>query len=75
MQPLGNDQINSIANILITDNGIDLDDTVIAEQILLLLEDVAGFEIASGDTVNQTIELIRSAYHDAASQADENRKD
>ena len=65
---LTEDQIDMLTGVLIEECGVELTDDQITDQVVTLLEDVPGFETASDDTLSQTINRVRSAYHVATSR-------
>ena len=66
MNPLIEEQSELLVQIVIEECGFELSDDQLIEQIALLLEDVAGFEVMSDDDLAQTIDQIRSAYYVAS---------
>ena len=68
---LTNQQIYDLAMIVFEENGACLTSDELDEQIALLLEDVAGFEVASAKAVRRVINQIRNHYHVASSEHDE----
>ena len=60
-------QILHLAEIVLGEYGCDLRDDDLAEQIGLLLEDVAGFEAEPDSIVQDTIKTIRSKYYELGS--------
>lgn len=67
MSFLTSSQIQQIAQYLIEDHGSSLPESQLVEEIGLVLEDIAGFELASDNDKQSTIQQIRSTYHDAES--------
>ena len=61
-------QIHDLANIVYEENGSCLTSDELKEQIALLLEDVAGFEVASEKAVRRVINQIRNHYHVTSSE-------
>lgn len=68
MTPLTNEQLSTLAEIVIETSGPCLTKDELTEQIALLLEDVAGFETAPDSEVHQVITEIRRRYYDTADQ-------
>ena len=67
MSLLTTNQIHDLAVIVLEEYGPRLCDDELTEQIGLLLEDIAGFEMASEHVVRQVINEVRRHYHDASS--------
>ena len=65
-------QIQDLANIVYEENGACLSSDELDEQIHLLLEDVAGFEMASAKAVRRVINQIRNHYHVTSSEHEDN---
>ena len=61
-------QIRDLAIIVFEESGSFLTSDELDEQIALLLEDVAGFEVASAKAVRRMINQIRNHYHVASSE-------
>ena len=61
-------QIYDLAIIVFEENGACLSSDELDEQIALLLEDVAGFEMASAKAVRRVINQIRNHYHVTSSE-------
>ena len=57
-------QIQRLAELVLEDHGRDLGEADLDEVIALLLEDVAGYELASAAVVNDTLNAIRSKYYE-----------
>ena len=68
MSLLTTNQIHDLTVIVLEQCGPCLCDDELTEQIALLLEDIAGFEMASEQVVRQVINEVRRHYHDASSQ-------
>jgi hypothetical protein len=60
---LTNRQIYQLAMAVFEENGSCLTTDELDEHIALLLEDVAGFEMASAKTVRRVMTEIRNHYH------------
>jgi hypothetical protein len=63
---LTTNQIRDLTVIVLEECGPCLCDDELTEQIALLLENIAGFEVASEQVVRQVINEVRSYYHDAS---------
>ena len=63
MSLLTADQIQDLASIVLEECGSCLSDDELTDEIVLLLEDVAGFETASATSVRHVIDQARSHYH------------
>lgn len=61
-------QIHDLAVIVFEENGPSLKGDELDEQIHMLLEDVAGFEMASETTVRRVINEIRKHYYVTSSE-------
>ena len=61
-------QIYDLAIIVFEESSSCLTSDELDEQIHLLLEDVAGFEVASAKAVRRVINQIRNHYHVASSE-------
>ena len=72
MSLLTTNQIHDLAVIVLEECGPCLCDDELTEQIALLLEDIAGFEMASEQVVRQVINEVRRHYHDTSSQYEAN---
>lgn len=57
-------QVQQLAIILFEEHGDDLREADLDEVIALLLEDVAGYEVASAAVVTDTLNAIRSKYYE-----------
>ena len=61
-------QIEDLAMIVFEESGACLTGDELDERIALILEDVAGFEVASAKAVRRVITQIRNHYHVASSE-------
>lgn len=61
---LDNHQLASIVDLLLEAHGNKLTKTVFADLVLLLLEDVSGFECVSDSEAQSIINKLWSLYHD-----------
>ena len=68
MALLTQDRIQDLAVIVLEECGSCLSDNELTDEIALLLEDIAGFEMASDQVVRQVINQARSHYHDIRKQ-------
>jgi hypothetical protein len=64
-------QLHDLAILVFEQNGCLTGDEL-DEQIALLLEDVAGFETATPQSVRRVINQIRSHYHVASNEPEDN---
>jgi hypothetical protein len=62
MSDLTNEQRNEIVNVIIDHYGSRLSGCELVEVIGLILENIAGFDIADSQSLIQTIRDIRSQY-------------
>ena len=61
-------QIQRLVAILFEEHGLDIEEADLDEVIALLLEDVAGYEIASASVVHDTLNAIRSKYYECCNE-------
>lgn len=64
MCDLTDNQLQRLAQYLIDDFGLDLTDQKLTDCVLLLFEDIAGFETADARLTQSTVNQIRKRYYD-----------
>ena len=64
MDGLTNEQIQHLAQYILDDNGPDLTGHRLTESVLLVLEDIAGFEMADDKAMKLILNQIREQYDD-----------
>ena len=64
MDGLTNEQIQYLAQYILDEYGPDLTGHRLTDAILLLLEDIAGYEMADELAMNHIINQIREQYDD-----------
>ena len=57
-------QIDRLASFVLETHGCDMPEVSLNEAIALVLEDVAGFEVASDSIVEDYINMIRRTYYE-----------
>ena len=62
MDRITNEQIQHLAQYILDDYGSDLTDHRLTDAILLVLEDIAGFEMADDEAMNPILNQIREHY-------------
>lgn len=67
---LTDDQIQQLAELVVEDHGTGLAEAKLEEVVALLLENVAGYELASASIVNDTLNAIRSKYYECCNGRD-----
>ncbi len=61
---LNHDQIKSLTDFIIDSYGSGLPEDELTDVILLLLEDISGFETVSDQSTQHVIHQIRNQYYD-----------
>ena len=59
-----NEQIQHLAHYLLEEHGPDLTGHELTDAVLLMLEDIAGYEMADDEEMNLIINQIREQYYD-----------
>ena len=69
MDGFTNEQVQHLAQYILDDYGSDLTGHRLTDAILLVLEDIAGFEMADDEATKHILNQIREHYYDLINES------
>jgi hypothetical protein len=69
MDGLSSEQVKELAQYLLDQYGPDLTDQGLTDCVLLVLEDIAGYELADEEAMQLILNQIREHYYDLINES------